>query len=152
MSTDPALAAKHRAMWASGDYPAVVTDLVARLGPILVEATGIGPADRVLDVAAGTGNVAIPAAHLTRCHRAPEAPPRRWPERRAPMSLCSPTMASARTARARPWWRMPVHRHLLVRTVLVPAAQLPQPDQLSPWLERTWTQVDAWVAGHTDHS
>ena len=30
MSTDPALAAKHRAMWASGDYPAVVTDLVAR--------------------------------------------------------------------------------------------------------------------------
>ncbi|HEX9176050.1 MAG TPA: methyltransferase domain-containing protein [Mycobacterium sp.] len=62
MSTDPALAAKHRAMWASGDYPAVVTDLVAPLGPILIEATGIGPGDRVLDVAAGTGSVAIPAA------------------------------------------------------------------------------------------
>ena len=31
MSTDidPALAAKHRAMWALGDYPAVATDLVA---------------------------------------------------------------------------------------------------------------------------
>ena len=62
MSTDPALAPKHRAMWASGDYPAVVTDLVAPLGPILIEATGIGPGDRVLDVAAGTGSVAIPAA------------------------------------------------------------------------------------------
>jgi ubiquinone/menaquinone biosynthesis C-methylase UbiE len=59
---DPALAAKHRAMWASGDYPAIVTDVVAPLGPVLVAATCIGPADRVLDVAAGTGSVAIPAA------------------------------------------------------------------------------------------
>jgi hypothetical protein len=54
--------------------------------------------------------------------------------------------------RARPWWQLPIHRQLLVRTVLVPAAQLPQPDRISPWLERTWTQVDAWVAGHTDQS
>lgn len=61
-AVDPELAAKHRAMWASGDYPAIVTDVVASLGPVLVEATGIGPADRVLDVAAGTGSVAIPAA------------------------------------------------------------------------------------------
>jgi 1-acyl-sn-glycerol-3-phosphate acyltransferase len=52
--------------------------------------------------------------------------------------------------RARPWWQLPIHRQLLVRTALFPAADLPQPDQLSPWLERTWTQVDAWVAGHTD--
>jgi 1-acyl-sn-glycerol-3-phosphate acyltransferase len=52
--------------------------------------------------------------------------------------------------RARPWWQLPVHRQLLVRTALFPAAELPQPDQLSPWLERTWTQVDAWVADHTD--
>jgi 1-acyl-sn-glycerol-3-phosphate acyltransferase len=52
--------------------------------------------------------------------------------------------------RARPWWQLPIHRQLLVRTALFPAAELPQPDQLSPWLERTWTQVDAWVAGHTD--
>ena len=59
---DPALAAKHRAMWALGDYPAIATDLVAPLGPVLVEATGIGPGDRVLDVGAGTGSVAIPAA------------------------------------------------------------------------------------------
>jgi 1-acyl-sn-glycerol-3-phosphate acyltransferase len=52
--------------------------------------------------------------------------------------------------RARPWWALPIHRQLLIRTALFPAAELPQPDQLSPWLERTWTQVDAWVAGHTD--
>ena len=52
--------------------------------------------------------------------------------------------------RARLWWQLPMHRQLLVRTALFPAAELPQPDQLSPWLERTWTQVDAWVAGHTD--
>jgi ubiquinone/menaquinone biosynthesis C-methylase UbiE len=61
-TVDPALAAKHRAMWASGDYPAIVTDVVAPLGPVLLEATGIGADDRVLDVAAGTGSVAIPAA------------------------------------------------------------------------------------------
>ena len=54
--------------------------------------------------------------------------------------------------RARPWWQLPIHRQLLVRTVLVPAAQLPHPDHLSPWLEQAWTQVDAWVAGHTDYS
>lgn len=52
--------------------------------------------------------------------------------------------------RARPWWQLPIHRQLLVRTTLIPAAQLPEPDQLGPWLERTWTKVDAWVAGHTD--
>ena len=61
-TVDTALAARHRAMWASGDYPAIVADVVAPLGPVLVEATGIGAGDRVLDVAAGTGSVAIPAA------------------------------------------------------------------------------------------
>jgi SAM-dependent methyltransferase len=57
-----AVATKHRAMWASGDYPRLAAELVAPLGPVLVEATGIGPRDRVLDVAAGTGNAALPAA------------------------------------------------------------------------------------------
>lgn len=56
------VAAKHRAIWASGDYAKLAADLVAPLGPVLVQATGIGPGDRVLDVAAGTGNAAIPAA------------------------------------------------------------------------------------------
>src|SRR6201995_1880248 len=57
-----ALKAKHRAMWRFGDYPAVVTDLVAPLGPVRAGAVGIRPGDRVLDVAAGSGNAAIPAA------------------------------------------------------------------------------------------
>jgi ubiquinone/menaquinone biosynthesis C-methylase UbiE len=49
-------------IWATGDYPAVVTDLIAELGPILVDASAVESGQRVLDVAAGTGNVAIPAA------------------------------------------------------------------------------------------
>ena len=59
---DRALKKRHATMWAFGDYPAVVTDLVGELGPILVEAAEIRRGDRVLDVAAGSGNVAIPAA------------------------------------------------------------------------------------------
>ena len=59
---DRALKAKHRAMWAMGDYVAVATEVIPSLGPVLVEAAGIGPGDRVLDVAAGAGNAAIPAA------------------------------------------------------------------------------------------
>jgi SAM-dependent methyltransferase len=59
---DRALKAKHRAMWALGDYPAVAADVVGSLGPVLVAACGLRPGDRVLDVAAGSGNAAIPAA------------------------------------------------------------------------------------------
>jgi len=59
---DRALKAKHRALWASGDYPAVAAELIAELGPELVRASGLKPGDRVLDVAAGSGNAAIPAA------------------------------------------------------------------------------------------
>ena len=61
-AADSVLKAKHRAMWAMGDYPAVATDLISELGPRLVEASGVRRGDRVLDVAAGSGNVAIPAA------------------------------------------------------------------------------------------
>jgi len=60
--TDRALKAKHRAMWALGNYPAVATDVVGSLGPVLVAACGLRPGDHVLDVAAGSGNAAIPAA------------------------------------------------------------------------------------------
>lgn len=52
---------RHRAMWASGDYPAVA-ELIASLGSRLVDALGIATGDRLLDVAAGAGNVAVPAA------------------------------------------------------------------------------------------
>ena len=59
---DRALKARHSAMWALGNYPAVASDVIASLGPILVEAAGITAGQRVHDVAAGSGNVAIPAA------------------------------------------------------------------------------------------
>jgi 2-polyprenyl-6-hydroxyphenyl methylase/3-demethylubiquinone-9 3-methyltransferase len=59
---DRALKAKHRATWASGDYPRVATDLIADLGQVVVKAAGISAGDRVLDVAAGSGNASIPAA------------------------------------------------------------------------------------------
>ena len=61
-TADADLKARHRAMWASGDYPKMVDTFLLPLGPRLVEACGIGAGMRVLDVAAGTGNAAIPAA------------------------------------------------------------------------------------------
>ena len=60
--TDPAVKTRHRAMWASGDYPSMVETFLVPLGPRLVEASGIGPDMDVLDVAAGTGNASLPAA------------------------------------------------------------------------------------------
>jgi SAM-dependent methyltransferase len=62
IEADQALKAKHRAMWALGDYPALATDLVSDLGRVLVQACGVRPGQRVLDVAAGSGNAGIPAA------------------------------------------------------------------------------------------
>jgi len=59
---DRAVKQRHRAMWALGDYPAVAEEVVGALGPVLVDACEIGPAQAVLDVAAGSGNAAIPAA------------------------------------------------------------------------------------------
>ena len=61
-STDAAVKAKHRAMWALGDYPALASDLIADLGPALVGACGVRPGMRVLDIAAGAGNAALVAA------------------------------------------------------------------------------------------
>lgn len=61
-SSDSELKARHRKMWASGDYPSMVETFLLPLGPVLVEACGIKPGMRVLDVAAGTGNASIPAA------------------------------------------------------------------------------------------
>ena len=54
---DTELKARHRAMWASGDYPAMVETFLLPLGPRLVDALpASAPGMRVLDVAAGTGN------------------------------------------------------------------------------------------------
>ena len=60
--SDTDLKARHRKMWASGDYPGMVETFLLPLGPRLVEACDIGPGMKVLDVAAGTGNASIPAA------------------------------------------------------------------------------------------
>jgi SAM-dependent methyltransferase len=59
---DRTLKARHRAMWGLGDYPTVAAEVIPDLGARLVAACGVGPGDRVLDVAAGSGNAAIPAA------------------------------------------------------------------------------------------
>jgi ubiquinone/menaquinone biosynthesis C-methylase UbiE len=53
-----------RAMWALGDYHRFARETVWEIGPVLVEACSIRPGMRVLDVAAGTGNVAIRAAEV----------------------------------------------------------------------------------------
>ena len=62
ITPDTELKARHRAMWASGNYPTMVDTFLLPLGPRLVEACGIGSGMRVLDVAAGSGNASIPAA------------------------------------------------------------------------------------------
>jgi ubiquinone/menaquinone biosynthesis C-methylase UbiE len=51
-----------RSTWALGDYHRFAKELIWSFGPILIDACGISPGERVLDVAAGTGNVAIRAA------------------------------------------------------------------------------------------
>lgn len=51
-----------RTMWALGDYHRFALSTVWPLGPALVAACGISKGQRVLDVAAGSGNVAIRAA------------------------------------------------------------------------------------------
>ncbi|MHA7276869.1 hypothetical protein [Arthrobacter sp. HLT1-21] len=60
--TDLTLKARHRAMWALGDYPALAAEIIPDLGTVLVDAAWVQPGDRVLDVAARTGNAPIRAA------------------------------------------------------------------------------------------
>jgi len=57
------LKAKHRATWDSGDYAAVARDLVSEVADVAVAAADPRPGEKVLDVATGSGNAAIPAAH-----------------------------------------------------------------------------------------
>ncbi len=51
-----------RQAWALGDYHRFAKATVWEVGPVLIEACGISRGQRVLDVAAGTGNTAIRAA------------------------------------------------------------------------------------------
>lgn len=73
---DRALKERHRAMWALGDYPAVAADIIPDLGRLLVDACAVKEGDRVLDVATGCGNAALPAAragaHVVACDLTPE--------------------------------------------------------------------------------
>jgi ubiquinone/menaquinone biosynthesis C-methylase UbiE len=52
-----------RELWASGEYRRI-SDLIRAQARRLVEWSGIGPGDRVLDVAAGTGAASLAAAEL----------------------------------------------------------------------------------------
>ncbi|WP_166350671.1 class I SAM-dependent methyltransferase [Phytoactinopolyspora limicola] len=75
-AADRTLKERHRAMWALGDYPSIAAEIIPELGTILVEACQVGPGDAVLDVAAGAGNAAIPAAlagaEVVACDLTPE--------------------------------------------------------------------------------
>lgn len=59
--TPEALAAGLRAAWTAGDFGQIAQYDTAG-GPDLVRRLGLGPGERVLDVACGTGNFALPAA------------------------------------------------------------------------------------------
>lgn len=61
-ATDREAKAATRAAWALGDYHRFAKETVWEGGEVLVAACGISPGQRVLDVAAGTGNTAIRAA------------------------------------------------------------------------------------------
>ena len=61
MSATDTIKQRHRARWASGDYPTIAR-VVAPVSEHLVSACGVREGQRVLDVAAGTGSSAIPAA------------------------------------------------------------------------------------------
>ncbi|TQK50386.1 methyltransferase family protein [Streptomyces sp. SLBN-118] len=76
VEADRALKARHRGMWALGDYPAVAADVVSELGAVLADACDIRDGERVLDIAAGSGNAAILAAlagaNVVACDLTPE--------------------------------------------------------------------------------
>jgi SAM-dependent methyltransferase len=52
---------RQRAMWAAGDY-ATLSEYIRDVGEFIVERTEVNADMRVLDVACGTGNAALPAA------------------------------------------------------------------------------------------
>ncbi|HUR84922.1 MAG TPA: methyltransferase domain-containing protein [Solirubrobacteraceae bacterium] len=58
---DDAVKQRQRAMWSAGDY-STVGAWIAPVGEVVAQTAAIEPGMKVLDVAAGSGNVAIPAA------------------------------------------------------------------------------------------
>lgn len=75
---DRTLKARHRAMWALGDYQSVASHVIPDLGAVLVEECSVRRGDRVLDIAAGSGNAAIPAALAGPTSSRPTSPPNCW--------------------------------------------------------------------------
>lgn len=61
---DQELKARHRALWALGDYPSIAATVIPSLGGVVARAGRIQPGEKVLDIAAGSGNASIPAAQL----------------------------------------------------------------------------------------
>jgi SAM-dependent methyltransferase len=51
-----------KTMWGAGNY-AAVAEKISQAGDLVVERAGVEPGMDVLDVACGTGNASIPAAH-----------------------------------------------------------------------------------------
>jgi SAM-dependent methyltransferase len=56
------LKAVHRTTWATGDYAAVSDAITEQVAPLLLEWAPVAAGHEVLDVATGTGNVALQAA------------------------------------------------------------------------------------------
>jgi SAM-dependent methyltransferase len=77
----PALKEAHRKTWASGDYPRVA-ERVTGVGERIAGRAGVKPGSQVLDVAAGTGNVSIPAARAG-AHVATDLTPELFPAGRS---------------------------------------------------------------------
>jgi SAM-dependent methyltransferase len=64
-SPSPGLKQQHRAMWAAGSYADVAEHVADVPVAHLLRVADIARSHAVLDVATGTGNVALPAARLT---------------------------------------------------------------------------------------
>ena len=52
---------RQRAVWAAGDY-ATLGELITDVGELVIARAGVEAGMRVLDVACGAGNAALPAA------------------------------------------------------------------------------------------
>jgi ubiquinone/menaquinone biosynthesis C-methylase UbiE len=71
-----------RARWAAGDY-AAFAPVIAEVGERLVARVGVQRGDAVLDVACGTGNVAVPAAQAGAQVTGVDITPEHFPAARA---------------------------------------------------------------------
>lgn len=53
--------------------------------------------------------------------------------------------------RSRPWWRLPVHLRVDMRTLLVPPSAVPRNEAgIADFLDRAWEIVDTWVESRAE--